>query len=393
MEKNLLVLFSIFLVFCEGLFSGTEIAFLSLKPHLVGEKYRKFLNNLEELIFTTIIGTNLSVVVNATILSYIIKVHYGFSSETLVTLILSPIVLLFGETIPKTIAKKNPVKFLNFSLEPFKIFYFLSLPIRRIVLFVPKKLGMKAVKKMPISREEIPLIIEDEEKQEIVGKIVNLRKRRVKNSMKPISDIFAVAKNNTVAEVIKLAEKTGYSRFPVYSGYVYNIEGIVWVFDLINAKKNDIISTFIRSCPFISELQSIHSAIKTFKLAKSPLAIVVNEYGLATGVLTIEDIFEELVGEIEDEYDLYTGKTEIVEKNGKKMVIHGDTSIHTLERELNTTIPHSELYRTISGFIVYHFDKIPRENEILQFHHLIFKPLKVSKGKIHLVEVTLKDDH
>jgi len=148
----------------------------------------------------------------------------------------------------------------------------------------------------------------------------------------------------------------------------------------------------VRDCPFISELQSIHSAIKTFKIAKSPIAIVVNEYGLSTGILTIEDVFEELVGEIEDEYDLYSKKVEIVEKRGKSIVFSGETDIHILESELKTELPKSELFKTVSGFIIYNFDRIPKEREVLQFRNIVFKILKVSKGKIDLVEVSRTDD-
>lgn len=391
-DQDLLFALVVVLLGIEAIFSGTEIAFLSLKPHLFHKKYDTFTKNLEEIILATVIGTNIAVVLNSTIVSYIIKTKTHLSSELLTTLILSPCVLIFGETIPKVIARKNPTKFLKFSFPLFKFFYIISYPVRVIILFLPKRFGIKIEKPSSISREEIPLIVDDEEQQYLVKRIVNLRKRRVKNSMKPIRDIFAVDRESSVGEVIKLAEKIGYSRFPIYSNHIYNIEGIVWIFDLIDADRNESISNFVRDCPFISELQSIHSAIKTFKIAKSPIAIVVNEYGLSTGILTIEDVFEELVGEIEDEYDLYSKKVEIVEKRGKSIVFSGETDIHILESELKIELPKSELFKTLSGFIIYNFDRIPKEREVLQFRNIVFKILKVSKGKIDLVEVSRTDD-
>lgn len=386
LEKAAIVAIAI-LLFIEGIFSGFEIAFLSLRPYKLKGKLKKFAENFEELIATTLTGTNLTVVANSTILAYILKNYVGKSSELFTTIILSPLALIFGETIPKTIAKNKPSKFLKFFLPFFNIFFIATYPLRKVFLLVPHALGVKIKKDSSISREEIPLMLDEEDKKKLVKTIVSLKEKRVKESMKPITNIIALEKSDRVFKTIELAEKTGYTRFPVYSEHIYNIVGIVWILDVIAVDLHEKVENYVRQCPFISELQSLYSAIKTFKLTKSPIAIVVNEYGLATGILTIEDLFEEFVGEIEDEFDLYSEKPRIIKVDNNSIIVSGETKIEEVEEVLKVKLINSESYKTLSGFIIYWFDKMPDENEVLKFDNLIFRIIKVGKGKIEKVEV------
>lgn len=399
----LIITVPILLLLLEGFFSGSEIAFLSLPP-VKGKADAKtsfFLNHTERLLATTLLGTNLCVITNSAFLTYVLKEHFGINNELYTVLILSPLILIFGETIPKTIAKNRPYLFTQKVLPVFAVMYKILSPLSLPFIHLLRLLGQEGLtRELIVSREELPTLISSEEEtdikveeKEIIKSILSLKQKRAKDVMKPIFKVRTLETKHTVKTAIETAKHTGYTRFPVYEEHIYNIKGIVNIFDLINAPLKDEVGKYInkRHSLFVPETETIWNVLKQMQSEKkTPIAIVVDEHGAATGLITVEDILEELVGEIADEYDLFAreqAEIQVLEDN--TLVVPGDIRIEEVEKALGINLPKSDLYETVAGLIMYHLDRIPKKGEELTVGNVKFKVLECDEKQIKKVKVLL----
>ena len=380
------------LLFLEGFFSGSEIAFLSLPPVKVKEDQRIlfFLNNTEKLLATTLLGTNLCVITNSAFVTYILKKKYALDGEIYTVLILSPLVLLLGETIPKTLAKNRPESFSKKVIPVFSVVYKIFSPVSLFFIQLLKLLGQEGLsKELIVSREELPEIIEAEKntdikqrEKELIQAILNLRHIRAKEVMKPIIQVRTLEKSHSVKNAVEIASQTGYTRFPVYEEHIYNIKGILNVFDLIDAPLESEISPFVKAASFVPETETVWNILKEMQDSHTPLVIVVDEYGAATGLITIEDILEELVGEIADEYDLFSSPQEkIVEESDGSYLVLGDAPVDLVEERLKLGLPKREAYETLAGLVMYLLDRMPKKGD------------KVSVGNCDLIVEDADERH
>ena len=260
---------------------------------------------------------------------------------------------------------------------------------------------MRFFKRIIFTEDELKTVIKlgaeegtiDTEEKEMIHSVLDLDKTRVKEILIPRTDMFALDYNNQLKDVIGEILDSGFSRIPVYEEQVDSIKGIIFVKDLIEhilKSKLDIhLKEIMRPAKFVPENMNLFDLLTTFRDENIHIALVVNEHGGIEGLVTIEDVLEELVGEIYDETD----EPEKLIKETKTDVykILGKTPIEEINENLDLIIEKTESYDTISGLILEEIGRIPEEGETLNFEYFDIKILKVQDNRINEIELTRKN--
>ncbi len=385
----------------EGFFSGTEIAFLSLPP-VKGRgdsRIRFFIENADRLLATTLLGTNLCVIANSSYITYLMKKHLGIGQEFYIVLVVSPLVLVLGETIPKTIARNRPELVARTNVALFSIFYRLFLPVTGLLIKLLRMMGQEGLaKELIIKREDLPHIIDTHEEtdikegeKELIASILKLKEIRAREVMKPIIHVRTLEAHHSVKMAVETFNQTGYTRLPVYEEHIYNIRGILNVFDVLDAPMEEEVGRHIKRALFVPETETVWMVLKQMQESKSPIAIVVDEYGAASGLITVEDVLEELVGEIADEYDLFRDYGKIEEREDGTIVVPGDIPVDVVNERAGLELPEGEAYETVAGLVMYLMDRMPKvgervfvgdyQIEVVEADHTHIKKLEIRRWK------------
>ena len=377
----------IVLIVLSGFFSSAETALFSLSKtkalHLAkGEKrsYKLILKMKEQphkLLTTILIGNNVANI-SASSLATAVTIQYfshnvkGLATDAIgiVTGVMTFLILVFGEIFPKTVATQN-----NIAVSKAVIFpvYWLSIvftPIIWFLNFIPKLAG--GSKSSPIVTEDELITIVDvvhdggeinPDERELIHNIIKLDDINVAEIMTPSADMFVIERAQP-PELDKILE-SGYTRIPVIDGNIDHIIGIINVKDLFRQNiRTDgpmNIESIMREPYFVPEYKKIDQLLNRFKLKKEHAAIVVNEYGEVSGMVTLEDVLEAIVGDIVDETDIV--KPPIVKIREREWLVLGSADIDILNENLHMNIPESTEYETFSGYILEQIGRIPREQE------------------------------
>ncbi|NQT06689.1 MAG: HlyC/CorC family transporter [Candidatus Omnitrophica bacterium] len=316
----------------EGFFAGSEIGIISCNrirmSHLMDKKDKRarivtsFFENPEEFLSTTLVGVNLAVIIASSVATAIVSKYTSVPGRDalIATVIIFPLVLIFGEIMPKIIYQQHSDTLSLLSAYPLKIaaavlfpFVFLATMLSNAVSRIFVRGGEK--KNPYVSREEIRLLMLEAAKQGVMEKheiamaseIFDFGRTSVQSVMVPLRNVTMAPDRSSVKDVINLLAEKGYSRLPIYSGKKDNIIGVIEMSDL--AKENiegadlrDLILPPYR----VNPEKSIEDVLEDFRHNEENMAVVVDKKGMAIGIATIEDIVEEIVGEIEDEYDIAT---------------------------------------------------------------------------------------
>ena len=317
------ILVVLVLIFLSALISGSEVSFFSLSSQNLEylseiderkeKQIRKLLKNPNKLLATILIANNFINVAIIILSSFLI-----FSSESAFQFVIQVIVITFilvllGEITPKVYAKQNAVSFSK-KMTPVIIFFeWIFSPLSSILTsttsFIDKRLKQKSAH---ISMEEISQAIElasdgvdHEDEKRILRSIVEFANIDVREIMQPRTDVIALDKNTSYSEVLQLIISSSYSRIPVFEGSFDNIKGVLYIKDLIPYLSSDQMDWFslCHEAMFVPETKKINDLLNEFREKKIHLAIVVDEYGGTSGIVTLEDVLEEIVGEINDEFD------------------------------------------------------------------------------------------
>jgi CBS domain containing-hemolysin-like protein len=315
------------------------------------------------------------------------------------------IILITAEWLPKTLCRLNPNAVLrHFSWLAYG-FYFLLYPLTAFVTFLAKMLlrlmGVKLASKagkMLFSRADLMQLSnevsrsQDEENEyehdiEIFQNALDFYKVRIHDCMVPRTEIAAIEEHQSVKDLQAIFVRTGYSRVLVYSENIDKVIGYVHSKDLFKGMTS--IREKLRPVDFIPESMPAQNLLASFIKNKKALAIVVDEFGGTAGMVTMEDIFEEIFGEINDEHD----SDDLIEKRLSKseFVFSGRMEIKYINRTYGLNIPDKEEYETLAGYIMYHNESIPRQQEVLQFDRFRFRILRTSATKIELVKLSIVD--
>lgn len=384
------IILFILLLASLGFFNGSETAITSLSGAYLRKikenksKYYKAVTfwetHTEEMMTAMIIGMNLSVVgmgVLVSSLAFDITSFYKISGRTLIVafpIISIILALVFGNIFPKTFARYNAEK-VGIIVLP------LIVRISKLLKYIIKFLSGISVKVLNLisSKKENPNVEADEidfllsnektspleeEERELVSNIMDFAERKISHVMMPRSEIFAVNIEDKKEDIIKQIIDAEISRIPVYQGNLNNIIGIIYSKDLLVAWKNSdfiIIEDLIRPAYYVPESAKISKMLKEFKTGHHHMAIVVDEFGSTVGIASIEDLLEEIVGEVWDEYDM-RDKTVVPYGKGEYLILAYE-SVLNVNKELDLNIPEDEDFSTINGWVLELFGEIPENGK------------------------------
>ncbi|MFT4803620.1 MAG: putative hemolysin [Psychroserpens sp.] len=414
---GLVVLF--ILLFCSALVSGVEVAFFSLSKSDIDlgleEDSKKFniisklLERPKKLLATILVANNFINIGIVILFSYIgetlfVSVELYWLRFLLEVVVITFLILLFGEIVPKIYASRNRVKFSVFMTIPLKvldvIFSPVSLPMRQVTLSIHNKLGKQ---KSNLSVDQLSQALEltgdsdtTDEEHKILKGIVSFGNTDTKQVMRPRMDIFALNEDSKYTDIITEVIKNGYSRIPVYKDSIDSVTGILYVKDLlpyIDREEFDWI-TLLRDPFFVPENKKLDDLMLEFQEKKVHLAVVVDEYGGTSGVVSLEDVIEEIVGDISDEFDdddiVYTkidnnnysfeGKTTL--KDFYKIIkLNDETDFEDKKGEAET----------IAGFVLEISGIFPRRDSKINFKNYVFTVETIDKKRIKQIKFTILD--
>ncbi len=406
----------------SAFFSGMEIAFISsnkLKIELDSNNKRfsgiilsSFAKKTSKTIVTLLIGNNISLVVYglamATLLQPLSDSYFpdSIKNDTFIlifqTLASTIVILIFGEFIPKALFRLKPNKILSFFAFPLLFIYWILLPL--IYLFVGlSEFFLKYVFRENLNKQKYIFSTVDlenfvnefspdnfaentEEEILMFQNAINLKKTKLRECMIPRTEIIAIEDKESIGDLKELYTKSGHSNILVYSESIDNIIGHVHAYDMFKNPNN--IKDYLKPVLYLPETMASGKALTKLIRQNKKLAVVVDEFGGTSGIVTIEDIIEEFVGEINDEFDVET----LVEKQTGKneFVLSGRLEIDYLNGKYNMGLPVSEEYETIAGLILHYHQSIPKQGDEIIIENFKLRILQASKTKVE--KVLLKYD-
>ena len=405
-----------FLIICSALISGSEVAFFSIDPKKWNKKeerisYKligKLLEKPNKLLATILIANNFVNVGIIILSTYITSSVFDFESAPILKFVIQVVavtflLLMLGELIPKVFANQNPLKFARIMARPLmflnKLFYPLSSVLVHSTSFIEKRFNSKGYN---ISVDDLSNVLDiagendtNIEEKRILRSIVEFGNIQVKEIMKSRVDVTAFSINTSFDEVKKEIIKSGYSRTPVYSESFDKIKGILYIKDLLpHLDTTDFEwKTILRSPFFVPEGKMIDDLMREFQQKKIHLAIVVDEYGGTSGIVTLEDIIEEIVGDINDEFD--DDGVKFSKLDSQNYIFEGKTSINDALKILNLEFDYFDEIKgesdSLAGLILEMKGNIPDIGEVLKFNHLTFKIESVDKRRIKRVKITIDE--
>ncbi len=424
----------VILIALNAFFAATEIAFISLNDVKIelkakegnkkAKKIEKMLKDPSKFLATIQIGITLagflsSAFASDTFADILAPKLYGLMpmialarwreiSIIIITLILSYFTLVFGELVPKRIAMKYSEKLAFMTVGVIRGISIFTLPFVKLLTFstnvVSKIFGVTGEDEENVSEEEIKMMVDvGEEKgtiekgeKEMINNIFEFNDRVVSEVMVPRTQVYALDMELTISEAIDiLNEDTRYSRVPIYDENIDNIRGIVYLKDMLLTPKNwnTKLKNIAREATFVLESVYIDDVFRELKKNKKQIAIVVDEYGGTAGIVTMEDILEEIVGEIYDEYDIEESKYKKLDNN--TFLLDGEIPIYEVEKLLGVDLPEGD-YDTISGYLLLELNRIPNDKEkgiIIETDKVNYKIEKVKNNRIISVKAckNLKD--
>ncbi|NVM27005.1 MAG: HlyC/CorC family transporter [Desulfobacterales bacterium] len=413
LELLLWIVIILICLFCEGFFSGTETAMVSLDrartKALTEQGSRKaalvdaVLQAPEKFFSATLLGTNISTVLGNAIATFLIITYLGEQYRYITIVIMTPLILIFGEIVPKTVYRYHAEQITPYLVYPLRVMSIIFYPFVLVLTWVTglfvRLFGMEGAHLKPhTTREDLENYLDmfnidsglRTAEKRIIERIFDFSETEVEDIMIPLVNVAALEVQDGIDEAIGLARKTGYSRIPVYSEEAYNIIGMVHAFDLLTAqKKTQTLKDIMRPAPYIPDTAPVDELLKQLRTQGNSIAIVVNEYGGTIGIVTIEDILEEVVGEIYDEYD----KEEhfIVPVGRSRYLVNARMEIDELNDHLRLQLPKDD-YETVAGFLLKHMERIPSVGESFQFANLKFVIREADRRSIKEVSITISDE-
>lgn len=394
------ILVLILLITLNAFFASAEMAFVSLNDAKIekeakngnkkAKQIHKMLQEPSKFLATIQIGITLAGFLSsafasesfadelAPILNNLIPIGlatWNTISIVLITIILSYFTLVFGELVPKRFAMKNCEKVAYASVGVIKAISLVTAPFVRFLTFstnfVSKLFGVSAQDEETVTEEEIRMMVDvgeekgaiEETEKELINNVFEFNDKVVSEVMIHRTEIFAVDIKNNISDVLNQIDDVKYSRIPVYDESIDDIKGVLYTKDLIKVlkKQKDVkVKTIMRDAYFVSENKPIDDLFRELQKNKMQMAIVLDEYGGTSGIITMEDIIEELVGNIFDEYDDIELDYEKIDDN--TFIINGNVSIYDAKKILEVNIPEGD-YDTLSGYLIEELGRIPEDDE------------------------------
>ena len=407
-----------FLLLGSALISGAEVAFFSLTPSLIEEqkeKYPKKIQKIESLLqkpkrllATILVANNFINIAVVLLFASLGELLFGGISNELIRLsieigVITFVILLFGEILPKIYANKNSMLFSRFMVGAVyaldrKILFFITIPMSKITLFLERNFGQQS---NSFSVDTLSQALEfteqkDTTKQEdqILQGIINFGTTDTKQVMCPRIDVFALEKEMSLEEILPLIIEKGFSRIPVYNDKMDQIDGILYVKDIMPNINSPGFKwqELLREPYYVPENKKLDDLLNEFKVKKMHMAVVVDEYGGTSGIVTLEDLIEEIVGDIADEFD--EEELEYSKIDEKNFVVDAKVGLKDFYKIIQ--IEEVEAFEkakgeaeTLAGFILEIAQQLPVFGQRIVFEKIIFTIELVDKKRIKQIKVTL----
>jgi CBS domain containing-hemolysin-like protein len=411
-------------ILLSAFFSGMEIAFVSAnKLRLELDKQSEPFNskilkmvtgNAGNYIATMLVGNNIALVIYGIAFATLLEpVFHGYIQNESVILLLQTIIstliiLVFAEFLPKTLFRIFPNSFLNVFSFPLAFFYILFYPITRFTVGITNvllkrflKTDINANSKNPVfSRVDLDEFVNAtdtaglEKKDNIKTELklfknaLDFSKVKLREIMVPRTEIEMLEINTSITELRQKFVETGYSRILFYDDNIDNIIG--YIHSSVIFQNPETIKPYLKSVLIVPETMPANKLLSTFIQEHRSIAIVVDEFGGTSGMVTSEDILEEIFGEIEDEHDT----RDIVETkiSDTEYIFSGRAEIDLLNEKYFLNLPETDEFETLAGFILHHHESIPKINSLIKIGKFHFKILKATNTKIELVKLTISDE-
>ena len=410
----------------SAFFSGMEIAFVSsnriyleiekLQQGLTSTVLKNITQNPSRFIATMLLGNNIALVVYGIFMGdRILEVFYpntllsGEPSLTIVfyqTLISTAIILLTAEFLPKVFFQLYANTFIKIFAVPVALFYYVFYPITFLIIELTDVILKRFLNtetdqvQLSFSKIELGNYIEEQlesakDKEELDSEIqifqnaLEFSEVKTREAMVPRAEVIAVEESTSLEEITSLFISTGLSKIPVYRKNIDQILGYVHAFEMM--KKPEGINTILMPVAYVPETMLVNDVLKLLTRQHKSIAVVIDEYGGTSGIVTVEDIVEELFGEIEDEYDTL----EHVERQLKEEVYEFSARLEVdyLNQKYNLSLPESEYYETLGGMIAYTIGQIPEQGEEIELSPYTLKIKKVSATKIEQIILSKSENN
>ncbi|KAF8019665.1 hypothetical protein BT93_G0375 [Corymbia citriodora subsp. variegata] len=382
----------------SAFFSMAETSITTLWPWKVRELaekepengvFRMLRSDVTRFLTTILIGTTVVNIGATALVTDAATAMFGEAGVSAATGVMTVAVLLLTEITPKSIAVHNATEVARFVVRPVAWLSLILYPVGRIVTYLSmgmlKMLGVKGRSEPYVTEEELKLMLRgailsgaiEEEEQDMIENVLEIKDTHVREVMTPLVDVVAIDASATLIDFHRLWVTHQYSRVPVFEQRVDNIVGIAYAMDLLDyVLKGELLESSSvgemahKPAYFVPDSMSVWNLLREFRIRKVHMAVVLNEYGGTVGIVTLEDVVEEIVGEIFDEND---SKEEIQKKTGYIVMraegvydVDANTSIDQLSEDLNIKMPEGHQYETVSGFICEAFGYIPRTGETIK---------------------------
>lgn len=404
------ILILVLLIIMSAYFSATETAYSSLNKIKLksiankGNKKAKLALELSEkydsVISTILIGNNIVNIATASLATVLFTKLLGSSGVTVSTIVMTILILIFGEISPKSIAKDIPESFAIVSAPLLNAFCIILKPVNNLFCLWKKVISkvFKIQKHSGITEDEILTIAEEAENEgginpqqlEIIKSAIELNDQEVIEAFTPRVDMVAIKDSCSKEELLNLFIESGFSRIPVYHDNIDNVIGIINEKDLINIvvnNKNGEISSIIKPLNVIQPHMKLSQLLKVLQNNKSHMALIADEYGGTMGIITLEDILEELVGEIWDEHDKVVNDIEKIAED--EYIVRGNANIEKVLEEFD--LEEEFEVNSVNGWVMQQFGKIPKVGESFEYKNLKIVIQKATKRCVLEIRITVDE--
>jgi putative hemolysin len=392
----------------EAFFSGSEIALYSANKlkirHSAEQGARaaklilQMLDKPEHMLGSTLVVHNLVVVTGTSLATALFVNWLGQRGEWVALVVMTSLVLTVGEIFPKTIFQHFADQLAGVVIFPLRVVFYACYPLAYLITWLIghglRLFGLESEKKNPyVTKEELELLVRLTDRSSTLGvherrmihRIFGFSDTRVREAMIPLVEVVALEDNATVDELMQAIREHGFSRIPIFQDNIHNIVGWVNAFDALSMPPGERnFRHLIRPAYYVPETRRIGDLLKDVQQKGIPLAVVVDEYGGSVGIVTIEDMLEEIVGEIEDEYDARERLYEVLPDGSFR--IDARMEIDAINEILGLPIPTGD-YATLAGFILAQLERIPQRGELLMHDGLMLEIEEATNRTVERVHV------
>ncbi len=417
---TLLVIFACLVA--EGFFSGSEIAIVSSRWPRIRREAEKgdrgavlllwLWRNPDRLLATTLVGTNLSVIIGSVIATWLavnaVRAHAAWGpllagrEELLVILLLTPVTILLGEVVPKSVFQSRSAKLAKRIAYPMAAAWVLFYPVTSVLtLFsglIKKAVRARVAASPFVTREELAMIVRlrdlktdlKKHEQRMIRRLFSFRETKVREVMVPLVKVLAFEEGTSLEQALEAFGRFKHTRFPIYRERMFNVVGVLNILACLhepNLQKK--VGRLLEPPYFVPETKSVVDLLRDMERDKVRMAVAVDEYGGTVGIITLEDVLEEIVGELEDEYEVR--KSGLKRLDAHRFEADAHLALEYVAEKTGAILPPGE-YETLAGLMIHRLGRIPLRGEEVRLPSVTLKALEVSRRTVSRVLLTVSPE-